>query len=152
MILNISAISSHSSSKSTGGNSENEESGKRTRRHPILPFGAAISFLLLLLVFLSGCEDLWLPVSKKKWSVGNMEISEDIEASRNNWPDRVYSRTYSAIRDGKSIAIGNYQNESKGGVVKEPFQLNGEVFLFSTCYSYWKSLPGCPTGDGKREC
>ncbi|MFT5304418.1 MAG: hypothetical protein ACI87E_002922 [Mariniblastus sp.] len=87
-------------------------------------------------ILLIGCDNGWSPASDESWIVGDCEIHEKIEVTRNTWPDAVFKRSYWLIRSGVRLSIGTYQNESSVGMVKEPFAVDDCIVIPSSCYVY----------------
>jgi len=87
-------------------------------------------------MLLAGCDDSYLPVTAQSWSVRDCEVHETIQQSKNNWPDACCLRTYRLTRDGRTLAVGSYENESAAGVTQKPYSVDGYVLIPTSCYVY----------------
>ena len=92
---------------------------------------SAISIGILLV----GC-DPYLRGTEKSWSVGDCEVYETIQRSENDWPDPHFLRTYRLKREGRTLTVGSYDNESSTGVINPPFVVGQYIVIPTSCYVY----------------
>ncbi|MDG2383771.1 MAG: hypothetical protein P8N76_19010 [Pirellulaceae bacterium] len=89
----------------------------------------------MTLLFISGCEKRTI-VSEKSWKLPGATVHEKIDHGELNWPDRVYKRTYWIVKNGKTVPVGSFRNESDVGVAYQPFILNGSIVIPTSSYVF----------------
>ena len=94
--------------------------------------GATTSICGLLMV---GCSR-YLPGTEKSWTVGNGEVYETIQRTKNDWPDAQFLRTYRLKREKLTLTVGSYENESEEGVIKRPYAVGEYIVIPTSCYVY----------------
>ena len=92
--------------------------------------GSCCSIALLI-----GCTR-YEPGAEKSWTVGSAEVHETIQRSINDWPDAVFLRTYRLKRDGQTLTVGSYENESKDGVIDPPYAVGDYIVITTSSYVY----------------
>jgi hypothetical protein len=96
---------------------------------------SAVTMITVGMLLAIGCGQ-YQTATDKSWVLGNCDIHEKIQRSKNDWPDPTFLRTYWLERDGHRLTVGNYENESSTGVITGPFAVGEYVLIPTSCYVY----------------
>ena len=66
----------------------------------------SLGFTVCSLLLLPAC-DAYHPPTTQNWVIGKYDIVEEIQRSKNDWPDPVFRRSYGLIQDGKKFLISS---------------------------------------------
>jgi len=88
----------------------------------------SLGFTVCSLLLLPAC-DAYHPPTTQNWVVGKYEIVEEIQRSKNDWPDPVFRRRYWLIQDGKKFLISSYENESSTGITSAPNMVDNFIII-----------------------
>ena len=106
-----------------------QESQEHGRVSQILRFRCvSLAFTVCSLLLLTAC-DAYHPPTTQNWVVGKYEIVEEIQRSKNDWPDPVFRRSYWLIQDGKKFLISSYENETSTGITSAPSMVNRFIII-----------------------
>ena len=80
-------------------------------------------------LFLCPACDAYHPATTQGWTGGKYEIVEEIQRSRNDWPDPVFRRRYWLIQDGQKFLIASYENEASTGITSAPSMVDDFIII-----------------------